>query len=357
MLPAILGLAGSSLASAGLLGTTLAASPFIASAIGSGIGSLLQGGTTEDALQAGLLGGIGGAIGSKLGTTATGTSNVMGGDPSALVGGNVINSPMGQGLDGLSNLSTGPNLSSSMSTAGPDSFIPNFDVSSAPSFTSQLSSPGAIGAGLGASFAPPPPMKKEEDDFVAPRGAPISGKINTPMGDYIPGKDAEFDYGFLPNFQEGGLVNLGDSMMPEGEMNDKELINAAVDAIKGESENAEMILGQFLAKFGEDALRDLVEKVQSGKFDENTGKADGMVKGMGDGMDDMIPASMTDSDQDVLLSDGEFVVPADVVSGLGNGSSDAGADKLEDMMDRVRELRTGGKTQPPDIPDEMMLPA
>jgi hypothetical protein len=220
-----------------------------------------------------------------------------------------------------------------------------------------ISSPTSLGTALGASLAPPPPMKKEEDDFVAPRGAPISGKINRPMGDYRPGFDPEFDYGFLPNFQEGGLVNLGDSMMPEGEMNDKELINAAVDAIKGESENAEMILGQFLAKFGEDALRDLVEKVQSGEFDENTGKADGMVKGMGDGMDDMIPASMTDSDQDVLLSDGEFVVPADVVSGLGNGSSDAGADKLEDMMDRVRELRTGGKTQPPDIPDEMMLPA
>ena len=59
----------------------------------------------------------------------------------------------------------------------------------------------------------------------------------------------------------------------------------------------------------------------------------------------------------MLLSDGEFVVPADVVSGLGNGSSDAGADKLDNMMDRVRELRTGGRKQPPDIPDEMMLPA
>jgi hypothetical protein len=58
-----------------------------------------------------------------------------------------------------------------------------------------------------------------------------------------------------------------------------------------------------------------------------------------------------------LLSDGEFVVPADVVSGIGNGSSDAGANKLEGMMDRVRKLRTGGKTQPPAIPDEMMLPA
>jgi hypothetical protein len=73
-------------------------------------------------------------------------------------------------------------------------------------------------------------------------------------------------------------------------------------------------------------------------------------------MADMVPATM-EGDQDVLLSDGEFVVPADVVSGIGNGSSDAGSNKLEDMMDRVRELRTGGATQPPAIPDEMMLPA
>ena len=81
-----------------------------------------------------------------------------------------------------------------------------------------------------------------------------------------------------------------------------------------------------------------------------------MLRGSGDGMDDMIPATMQ-GDQDVLLSDGEFIVPADVVSGIGNGSSEAGADKLEDMMDRVRELRTGGVMQPPDVPDRMMLPA
>ena len=324
---------------------------FVASAIGSGIGSLLQGGSTEDALQAGFLGGIGGAIGGQLGGAGSDAVKMTGADLAT---------------------KTAPKFASDLSLqAGPKTFAEQMALNQAqnsalassmsaqaPSFLSQLGSPAAIGTGLGASLAPPPPMKKEEDDnFVAPRGAPISGKINRPMDDYRPGKDKEFDYGFLPNFQEGGLVNLGDSMMPEGEMNDKELINAAVDAIKGDAENAEIILGQFLAKFGEDALRDLVDKVQSGVFDENTGEADGMVKGMGDGMDDMIPASMKDSDQDVLLSDGEFVVPADVVSGLGNGSSDAGADKLEDMMDRVRELRTGGKTQPPDIPDEMMLPA
>ena len=342
MLPAILGMAAQA-----LIPTTVMPA-FLAGAIGSGVGSLLQGGTTDDALQAGLLGGIGGAIGGGLGKTATGTSTALGGDPS-FVAPDIATANLA---------STGP--AADLAAAGQSMGIgtPNLTSSMASGFDlSKLASPAAIGTGLGASFAPPPPMKKEEDDFVAPRGAPISGKINRPMDNYRPGKDDEFDYGFLPNFQEGGLVNLGDSMMPEGEMNDKELINAAVDAIKGESENAEMILGQFLAKFGEDALRDLVDKVQSGVFDENTGEADGMVKGMGDGMDDMIPASMKDSDQDVLLSDGEFVVPADVVSGLGNGSSDAGADKLEDMMDRVRELRTGGKAQPPDIPDEMMLPA
>ena len=353
MLPAILGYAASALA------PTIGMNAMLAGAIGSGIGSLLQGGTTEDALGAAALGGLGAGLGQSLG----GTSKALGGDPSVFAGTNAttqlgsagpISAPNAALTSNMSTPTFGSNLSvgplGSNVAAGPSLTNPDFGL------TNFAGAP-AIGAGLGASFALPPPMKKEEDNFTAPRGAPISGKINRPRDDYRPGKDEEFDYGFLPNFQEGGLVNLGDSMMPEGEMNDKELINAAVDAIKGESENAEMILGQFLAKFGEDALRDLVDKVQSGVFDENAGEADGMVKGMGDGMDDMIPASMTDSDQDVLLSDGEFVVPADVVSGLGNGSSDAGADKLEDMMDRVRELRTGGKAQPPDIPDEMMLPA
>ena len=50
----------------------------------------------------------------------------------------------------------------------------------------------------------------------------------------------------------------------------------------------------------------------------------GAANGVGDGMDDMIPATM-EGQQDVVLSDGEFIVPADVVSGLGNGSSDTGS--------------------------------
>ena len=154
-------------------------------------------------------------------------------------------------------------------------------------------------------------------------------------------------------------MDAGIGGMTDAGMNDKELISSAIDVLQGEiiePNQQRVILAQFVQEFGQDALQDLIQKVQSGEIPATPSEGDGMVKGAGDGMDDMIPANL-EGDQDVLLSDGEFVVPADVVSGIGNGSSDAGANKLEDMMDRVRELRTGGKTQPPDIPDEMMLPA
>jgi len=65
---------------------------------------------------------------------------------------------------------------------------------------------------------------------------------------------------------------------------------------------------------------------------------------------------MDDGSQDVLLSDGEFVVPADVVSGIGNGSTDAGADELYKMMDRVRGERTGMTEQPAAVAAGGLLP-
>jgi hypothetical protein len=76
--------------------------------------------------------------------------------------------------------------------------------------------------------------------------------------------------------------------------------------------------------------------------------------GMGDGMSDSIRTSI-DGEQPAALSENEFVVPADVVSGLGNGSSDAGAEKLYAMMDRVRKARTGNEEQAPEINAERMM--
>jgi|5_EtaG_2_1085323.scaffolds.fasta_scaffold01396_3 hypothetical protein len=70
--------------------------------------------------------------------------------------------------------------------------------------------------------------------------------------------------------------------------------------------------------------------------------------GATDGMADQIPASINGT-QEARLSDGEFVIPADVVSHLGNGNSEAGATQLHGMMDRIRKARTGTTKQGKEI--------
>lgn len=87
------------------------------------------------------------------------------------------------------------------------------------------------------------------------------------------------------------------------------------------------------------------------------GYSDGgrMLKGPGDGMSDSIPA-VIGRKQPARLADGEFVVPADVVSHLGNGSTDAGAKKLYAMMDKVRAARTGKKKQAPAVNTDKFIP-
>ncbi len=75
-------------------------------------------------------------------------------------------------------------------------------------------------------------------------------------------------------------------------------------------------------------------------------------------MSDDIPAVIRGkSVQRAALADGEFVIPADVVSHLGNGSSDAGAKQLYKMMDRIRAARTGKKKQAPQVNPSKAMPA
>jgi hypothetical protein len=80
------------------------------------------------------------------------------------------------------------------------------------------------------------------------------------------------------------------------------------------------------------------------------------LQGEGDGMSDGIPGVIGEQ-QKAALSDGEFVVPADVVSHLGNGSSRAGAKKLYSMMDNIRQARTGKKRQAPEVKPDRYMPA
>jgi hypothetical protein len=80
-----------------------------------------------------------------------------------------------------------------------------------------------------------------------------------------------------------------------------------------------------------------------------------LLRGPGDGMSDNIPA-VIGRRQPARLADGEFVVPADVVSHLGNGSTEAGAKKLHSMMDNVRKARTGKKKQAPAVKTSRFIP-
>jgi hypothetical protein len=81
-----------------------------------------------------------------------------------------------------------------------------------------------------------------------------------------------------------------------------------------------------------------------------------MVQGTGDGMSDSVPATI-EGIQEARLANDEFVIPADVVADIGNGSSNAGAKKLYNAMDRIRKARHGTTKQPPEIRAERLMPA
>jgi hypothetical protein len=86
------------------------------------------------------------------------------------------------------------------------------------------------------------------------------------------------------------------------------------------------------------------------------------LRGPGDGMSDSIEAYIEggytgDQGEPAKLARNEFVIPADVVADLGNGSSDAGAEALYEMMDRIRMARHDTKEQPPAVDIEKILPA
>jgi hypothetical protein len=84
-----------------------------------------------------------------------------------------------------------------------------------------------------------------------------------------------------------------------------------------------------------------------------------LLRGPGDGVSDSIPASIGGS-RPARLADGEFVIPARIVSEIGNGSTEAGARKLYAMMDRVQNARkksVGKKKVAVDSKAEKLLPA
>ena len=148
--------------------------------------------------------------------------------------------------------------------------------------------------------------------------------------------------------QEGGLARAQPQQNP--------IVQGAIAAIMGNHPQPREAIGQFIQVYGQQAFASLRQQViadATAQQREDSGLG-AFVQGQGDGLSDSVPANI-DGQEPVALSDGEVVVPADVVSGIGNGSSEAGAKKLEEMGEQVRKKRTGSKKQPSAIdPNQIM---
>lgn len=339
----VLPLLGSFLGSALLPGMFTSLSPLAAGAIGSGIGSLLQGDDLDEAIGTGLTSFMGGKLLGGLGKEfAKGDGGIK----------DLINPKMANPIK-PADISNALQGTEGAKSALQSTIKTGMDLAKTNPFTTT----GLVGGTMLANAAnQQPDMEGKKDTFRPRETVPIQQNINQPPPGYRPGIDPEFNYGFRnPSaseletrfIQEGGIAALAPTAAPP---NEKDLIVNAVNAVKGnmDEQSASIALAQFVQKYGEEALQELVQDVQEGEYDNVGGKAEGMIDGGGDGMSDSVPATI-DGEQDLLISKDEYVVDAPTVAMIGNGSSDAGAEKLDKMREEVRKAATGSSMQPKEI--------
>ena len=464
LLPVLGGLGGTALATSGALaglgtlGATLAANPFLAGAIGSGIGKTLATGDLGEGLKTGLLAGATGGLlqglsgGDFINMPGQGAEAVAAsGDAAFLPGSEAYQAAAGgdaatarQILADTGNVQTIGSAAASPQAAQQafasvdegvvdvSSSIPpggvgplnqgQFDVGLPPAQPSealtasplaadnvstmdkifspatssyvdpatgeivkgQFSATGELIKGLGtevigSALTPPPEFTMPEEE--EPELLDFTREKFTPPDDYKPGVDPVFRYFGDPVFtprnttasmQEGGLASLSEVMSEEIDESIKDISDTgevdkitldAVAALRGEHPDPNRALVMFTEQYGTQALDALAMQVQQeaeieNMVDQETGMmammqdADGLVPGVGGGRDDSIRGSI-DGQRDLLVSSGEFVLPADVVSGLGDGNTKAGEAELMALIDRVRTRRTGTKEPPNMVGDAL----
>lgn len=342
-------LAGSTAIAGTAFGTFLGgfSAPALAG-LGAGLGSFIQTGDLGDGIKTGLTSFLGGKILGGL----TGTAS-----PTALNAGQAGNAAAtGAVKPGLLNSMLGPSapISEAMGTATAPKFLntlaPNAPAGITSAFTA-ASLPGVmpaafIGNTMSDVFAMDNEAKKRAAAAAAEREAnkppmprPMQMTQNPTPFSGGGGEGLYFNYsrppapqGYEPKYPyyyaDGGIMSLreggeteADQMMAQSGMNERDVIVGAVEAIKGMSEQPEIVLALFVQKYGEEALRDLVGRVQSGELDDTVARFEegdkGIVRGPGDGsgVDDMVPATL-EGEQDVLLSDGEFVLRKNTTDAL-----------------------------------------
>ena len=348
------------------MGTGVGEAMLLGAAMGGGSAALTGGDPLKGALLGGLTGGVGSGIGGALGGAAGGAEAAALGSAgtematnaamsNALPVSNMIANPVA--TTGLTQIAPGQSFAQASQLANTTSGV-NAAMNQALPLTGNLGNAGISGLPAGSTspfiptappMVPPPPaptfgegMAKFASDPMASlkanpftaASAGLAGAIGARPDPYSPeeynGPLKRFrlssDYRGVTPYAEGGIADLA---------------AGGYDRMVGE----EPMYSSNMAAGGISNLGSYSDYARGGR----------MLKGPGDGMSDSIPASIGGK-RPARLATEEFVVPADVVSHLGNGSSDAGAKQLYAMMDKVRTARTGRKSQGREIDPRKYMP-
>jgi hypothetical protein len=327
-------------------GGALAGSTMLGAGVtGAGIGGLTSAITGRDPMQGMMMGGLGGAAAAGLGVGAGAggpelvnavsgpLSGVGAGAGTSLIPG-ISNTALGIGAGGLGLMGLmnaekkqyGVPSNSQVNWSGGN--LSNFR------YTPDRYSPDVVR----------PPNPPYQAQYVDRRNPPDTV---TPMAPYQPVMMAAGG-GLMQDrtqFAAGGMYPM--SQQDHTQFASSPQMPASMQAtMAGYEPNTNPLTGEPTAHMAGGGIASLGSYSDGGR----------MLKGPGDGMSDSIPATIGRK-QPARLADNEFVVPADVVSHLGNGSSDAGAKKLYAMMNNVRKARTGKKKQAPQINAAKYMPA
>lgn len=298
----------------GALAGSTALATGAAGALTGGVGGMLTG---QDPVRSALIGGAGGALtgalapGADIPGVSTDTSlanyaNATSDPIGALSDSGALSGGAGNGINQLSS----PNVFGQTSVGG----------AMAPS-NLQLGASGVTGL-LSA--------QNLQTKYGVPTQSQLIGDTG-PLGKYNPYSAKGVQY--PTSYANGGMVPMV-AQYPQQQVTTNRFANAS-----------QTPMSTSPLRMASGGISDLGSYSDGGR----------MLEGPGDGMSDDIPASIG-GHQPARLADGEFVVPADVVSHLGNGSTDAGAKQLYSMMDKVRQARTGVKRQGKQINPKKYLP-
>jgi hypothetical protein len=315
---------------------------------GAGLGGLAGAATGQNVGQSALMGGLGGAAAGYFG-------GVQGAEPGSMLaqgptvpGAGFNTVPQTSGIAGIPNVSaptptdyanfTGQSALNAPPPVNPASITPQTASTAASNFDKANIIGGGV-AGIGALLNTPP-----AGAYVPPGATYTGGSLSKFKYDpltYQPDIVLPPTPRYRAQYAEGGIAALAmggqpGQMYPMSQQEHTNFMNptqlpASAMAVRNYEPATNPMTGELAKPMAEGGITQLAV---GGK----------LLKGSGDGMSDDIRANI-DGKQEARLADGEFVIPADVVSHLGNGSTDAGAKHLYSMMDRVRKARTGNPKQ------------